>query len=88
MLAMALPPGLDSTRRVERVAKRVCPLAVFAAGRNSFEAVVRTDNPDTAKLFLFHDLPLEDHGWMIDGCFITRSGTSARGDPIWRLDKG
>jgi hypothetical protein len=42
----------------------VVPRQVFAAGRQSFEALVRgTDDADEALACLFTWLPLREHGW-------------------------
>lgn len=64
-------------------------LCVFAAGRQSFDVIVRRLVLQKEALALIFDmLPMEDNGWDKSFTEITRAGTSTDKWPIWRITRG
>lgn len=65
------------------------PLCVFAAGRQSFDIIVRRLILANEALKLVFDLlPLQENGWEPAWAQIARAGTSADKWPIWRITRG
>lgn len=62
--AASAPPPSRASGAGTVLLPRFKPLAVFAAGRERFEFLVRGFcNVHTAKIVAFQDLPLEEYGW-------------------------
>lgn len=56
----------------------VTPLSIYAARRQSFEAIIRcVSNAAEMREQLFRALPLEEHGWRKDRTRLRVIGTSA-----------
>lgn len=52
---------------------RVTPQCIFAAGKRSFNAVVRdVKNAAEAKIVIYADLPLYAEGWVFEGMKVRR----------------
>lgn len=67
----------------------VTPLHVFAAHRESFDAIVRQNwQKPRAIDAIFDALPLAEHGWNRATVKATHIGNSERRYPIWRLERG
>lgn len=72
----------------------VTPLCVFAAGRHSFEVIVRRQDwlhgapRESAKAKIFANLPLQAHGWDIQTARISLVARTSGDEAIWRLTRG
>lgn len=65
----------------------VQPLAIFAAGRRSFEVLVRAlVSGHEALACIFVALPMADNGWDFDHTEIVKVRTRF-GFPIWRVSR-
>jgi hypothetical protein len=64
------------------------PLGIFVARRESFDFIVRDEDPALAKMVAFGELPLFESGWDEGAAQIKRAGTTEDGFPIWKLTRG
>lgn len=66
----------------------VQPLAIFAAGRQSFDCIVRCQaNNMYALRQVFDVLPMTENGWNFCKTKIHRVRMSADGFSIWRIER-
>lgn len=66
----------------------VQPLAVFAASRQTFDVLIRSDgNRAGALTRIWAALPMAENGWDIDRMTVERAGTRF-GWPVWRVSRG
>ena len=64
----------------------VQPLAVFAAGRGSFDALVRSlAPPKDALALIFAELPMQENGWAFDRTNIEKV-RQRYGFPVYRVN--
>lgn len=68
-------------------ASLVTPLAVFAAGRKTFDCIVRSHDKSEALELIFIALPLYGNGWRVDKTEIERVRRCDEW-PVWRISRG
>lgn len=83
--------GVNTPHSLEKISQKpvVTPLSVFAARRDSFDAIVRTTTyAGAVKLAVLNALPLENNGWRFKGMTARHIGKTASGEDIWRIARG
>jgi hypothetical protein len=81
--------GADVPADVPVAPALVVPLHIFAAGRQSFDCIVRKNffNHDNVIRAIFDALPLEASGWDRMAVKLTHIGNWQDRFPIWHLER-